>query len=188
MIDVTGAAALHFADPVRYKNVWREADADMVVRSDTADGVEIRARRFNDLVYEIVVEPVLDRSRYHRQIRFCMPGDVKVDLGIEAVGHRSFALIRTLKRPMKIFALRYHVLKEVANCPSGDKGGLKLRLLRGRTVIFCDQLNLFAVRLELFGLREGHIGLLGRFTRVASTLMFCRNDSCPPIHLSNRRS
>ena len=28
-------------------------------------------------------------------------------------------LMRTLKRPKKIFALRYHVPQNVANCPSG---------------------------------------------------------------------
>lgn len=79
------AAAFQFADPLRYKNVWLKADANMDMCRYAADRVEVCSGSLYDPVSQVVIDSVLDRVGYHRQTIFCVPGDMEVDLGIDAI-------------------------------------------------------------------------------------------------------
>lgn len=99
VIDVVRTAAFQLADPIRHENIRFEADTDMNVRVNTTDRVKIRSRSFDDLVRKVVIEPVSDIT--------------------------SWCFIRTLKRPIESLSPTDHVLKDVANCPSGGGTGIR---------------------------------------------------------------
>lgn len=78
---------------------------------------------------QIVIKPFLDPLTNHLQTVFRVPGDMKVDLGIDAVGHRSVGRFgKDVKTPFLYFFDPYHVLKDVAICPSGKPPA------RGKTI------------------------------------------------------
>lgn len=60
----------------------------MHVRLNPTHRVEICARRLDDLVRPIVIEPIFDPRCDHRQTIFRVPRNVEIDFRIDAVGHR----------------------------------------------------------------------------------------------------
>src|SRR5688572_6109676 len=93
----------------------------MNMRFDAADPVETNPRRFKNPMSQIVIKPVLDARRYHRQIVFGMPSNVKIDLRIYGVGHGAYRVGKgmTLKRPRHLFCQFTHAVNDVAILPCG---------------------------------------------------------------------
>ncbi len=70
---------------------------------DAADGVKINFGSFDYFVFYELMEFCFDCRFDQWQIAFSMPSDVKINLGIDGIGHRfnmaKAKLSRTLKRP-----------------------------------------------------------------------------------------
>ena len=78
VIDVIRARTFQLSDPVGDENIGFEACREVDVGFDTADSVKPGTGRFEDLVAEKMVEPLLDMIGDHWQTVFRVPSDVEV--------------------------------------------------------------------------------------------------------------